>query len=115
MKFFLDMAWDIEQFNFDNAYTHHTDFLTSIFGEKYRDDLVDIINNYYLLGFQHKPEGMGWGYQWNNYLERERIIDTEFSLQTMMKPKSEWLRTTVLQIRAKRYGSNYRKNIICLL
>ena len=79
MKFFLDMAWDIEQFNFDNAYTHHTDFLTSIFGEKYRDDLVDIINNYYLLGFQHKPEGMGWGYQWNNYLERERIIDTEFS------------------------------------
>jgi len=79
MKFFLDMAWDINQFNFDNAYTFDADYLSTLFGEKYKADLTDIIENYYLLGFQHKPELMGWGYLWNNYMEKERVIDTDFS------------------------------------
>lgn len=79
MKFFLDMAWDIDGFNFDNAYTYNAEYLASVFGAEYKNDLADIMNNYYLLGFQHKPEAMGWGYEWNNYHDRERIIDTDFS------------------------------------
>ena len=31
MKTFLDMAWDIDKFNFDNINNHQVDFLASIF------------------------------------------------------------------------------------
>lgn len=79
MKFFLDMAWDIDQFSFDYSYTFEANYLASLFGTQYTDDLQDIMSSYYLLGFQHKPELMGWGYEWNNHHDRERIIDTDFS------------------------------------
>lgn len=79
MKFFLDMAWDIEQFDFESAYDFNAQYLTSIFGREYEEELKDIMNTYYLLGFQHKPEAMGWGFLWNNYQQRERVIDTDFS------------------------------------
>ncbi len=79
MKQFLDMAWDVHHFDFDNSYTYQTDYLASLFGEMYKVDMADIMDTYYLLGFQHKPETMGWGFEWNNYLDRERIFDTGFS------------------------------------
>ncbi len=79
MKTFLDMAWDIDKFNFDNINNHQVDFLVSVFGEKYREDIDDIMNSYYHLGFQHKPEAMGWGYEWNNEHAQERMTDTDFS------------------------------------
>lgn len=79
MKFFLDMAWDIEKFDFDYSYDFNAEYLASVFGEKYKKDLKDILDSYFLLGFQHKPESMGWGYLWNNHQERERVIDTDFS------------------------------------
>ena len=64
LKYFFDMAWDVDYFNFENSYDFNTNYLTSIFGEKYREDLKDILDTYFLLGFQHKPESMGWGYLW---------------------------------------------------
>ncbi len=79
MKLFLDMAWDIHQFDFDNTYNYQTEYLATLFGEKYKADLADIMDTYYLLGFQHKPEMMGWGFEWNNHRDRERIFDTDFS------------------------------------
>lgn len=79
MKFFLDMAWDITKFDFDYAYDFNAEYLSTIFGEKYKRDLKDIMDTYFLLGFQHKPESMGWGYLWNNHQDRERVIDTDFS------------------------------------
>lgn len=79
MKLFLDMAWNIEQFDMNSVYTFQPDYLASVFGNDYKDDLLDIMSNYYLLGFQHKPEAMGWGYEWNNFHDKERIVDTDFS------------------------------------
>lgn len=79
MKTFLDMAWDYESFNYENINNHQVDFLTSVFGEKYRGRLSDIMSSYYKLGFQRKPEAMGWGYEWNNENANERITDTDFS------------------------------------
>lgn len=79
MKFFLDMAWDISKFNFDYSYDFNAEYLATIFGEKHKADLKDIMDAYFLLGFQHKPEYMGWGYLWNNHQDRERMIDTDFS------------------------------------
>lgn len=79
MKFFLDMAWDVHSFDFDNSHTYEAEYLASLFGEQHKADLIDIMETYYLLGFQHKPDAMGWGYEWNNHYERERVIDTDFS------------------------------------
>ena len=79
MKTFLDMARDINKLSFDNINNHQVDFLVSIFGEEYREDIDDILNSYYHLGFQHKPEAMGWGYEWNNEHSNERVTDTDFS------------------------------------
>ena len=79
MKFFLDLAWDIDLFSYDNAYKFDADYLSSIFGNKYKDDLQDIMSTYYQLGFQRKPEAMGWGVEWNSSDSRERIVNTDFS------------------------------------
>lgn len=79
IKTFLDLAWNCEGFDYDNINKHQVDFLTSIFGEVYRKSLSDIMNTYYKLGFQRKPEAMGWGYEWNNEHSQERITDTDFS------------------------------------
>lgn len=79
MKLFLDMAWDISQFDFPRAHDYQTEYLASLFGPQLRDDLADVMDTYYLLGFQHKPEAMGWGYEWNNFHDRERMTDTDFS------------------------------------
>ena len=79
MKFFLEMAWDIETFNYDNAYKFDADYLSDIFGEKYKKDLFDIMSSYYQLGFQRKPEAMGWGVEWNSAESRERVVNTDFS------------------------------------
>ena len=79
MKFFLDLAWDIDLFNYDNAYKFDANYLSSIFGDKYKDDLQDIMSTYYQLGFQRKPEAMGWGIEWNSSDSRERIVNTDFS------------------------------------
>lgn len=79
MKYFLDLAWDVESFDYEKTYTYEAEYLATLFGRKYQNDLIDILDTYYLLAFQHKPESMGWGYEWNNHMERERIIDTDFS------------------------------------
>ena len=66
---FMDMAYDIERFNYDNINVHCVDFLCRIFGEKYRADFTDIQQTYFKLAFARKPEYM------------ERRTDTEFSIQ----------------------------------
>lgn len=79
IKFFLDLAWDINLFNYDNVCQFDADYLSSIFGDKYKNDLQDIMSTYYQLGFQRKPEAMGWGVEWNSSDSRERIVNTDFS------------------------------------
>lgn len=66
---FMDMAFDIGRFNYDNINTHSVDFLCHLFGERYRADFTDIQQTYFQLAFARKPEYM------------ERSTDTEFSVQ----------------------------------
>lgn len=79
MKFFLDMAWDIDCFSYDNAHKFCAEYLSSVFGQKYRNDLQVIMDKYYQLGFQRKPEAMGWGVEWNSSKSKERVVNTDFS------------------------------------
>lgn len=79
MKFFLDLAWDIDHFNFEKAFTFNADYLSSLFGKEHKEDLHDIMTSYFQLGFQRKPEAMGWGMEWNASGAQERITNTDFS------------------------------------
>lgn len=65
---FLDMAYDIERFDYTNINAHSVDFLCRLFGERYRADFADIQQTYFKLAFVRKPEYM------------ERSTDTEFSI-----------------------------------
>lgn len=77
---FLDMAYDLKKFSFENIAGYNAGWLSSIYGKKYYDDFKNITNEYYRLAFTRKPEFMGWGYEWNTFKNgRERITDTDFS------------------------------------
>ena len=79
MKYFMELAFDIDAFDFGTSWSYFPDRLAGIFGEEHKEALKDIMDTYFVLGFQHKPEAMGWGFEWNNHIDRERVIDTEFS------------------------------------
>jgi hypothetical protein len=66
---FMDMAYDMGRFSFDNINNHHVDFLCKAFGEKYRAEFADILKTFYELAFARRPEFM------------QRSTDTEFSIQ----------------------------------
>lgn len=77
---FLDMAYDIEKFTFENIPNYQADWLSSIYGEKYLEEFKFITREYNRLAFSRKPEFMGWGYEWNTFSHgRERPTDTDFS------------------------------------
>lgn len=78
---FLNMAFNIDDFNYDRASTYRAEWMSKVLGEKYKADFIDIINSFYHLSFIRKPETMGWGYQWaTNKHGKERNTDTDFSL-----------------------------------
>jgi hypothetical protein len=79
MQLFLEMAWDFEQFNFENINDYQVGFLVSVFGDEYRDDLEIILDRYYYHGFTRKPEYMTWDWRWNSLFHLENVKDTEFS------------------------------------
>ena len=79
MQMFLDMAWDMDSFNFENINDYQVNFLSSIFGEEYKSDFAYILDRYYYHGFTRKPEYMTWDWRWNSIYELENVKDTEFS------------------------------------
>lgn len=80
VQLFLDMGWDIDQFSFENLKEHESRWFSSKFGTQYSEQIADIMNSYYHLAFQRKPEYMGWGLLWNTDAHfEERLSDTEFS------------------------------------
>ncbi len=80
VDFFLEMAYDIDAFNFERVSQFQAEWLSHMFGEKYYEELADISNSFFHQAFIRKPEFMGWGYQFNSSkFEYERNTDTDFS------------------------------------
>jgi hypothetical protein len=77
---FLDMAWDISRFNYNKIHDYTIQWYLKIFGNQYKTDFNKIWDTFYQLAFIHKPEYMGWGYEWSNDQgTSERIVDSRFS------------------------------------
>lgn len=65
MQLFFAMAWDFGRFSYANVNNYQTEFLCSIFGEKYRKDFKHLLDEYYRLAWSRKPEAMGWERIWD--------------------------------------------------
>lgn len=76
---FFAMAYNIDEFSFDNINNFQTDFLCRIYGEKYRKSFQWLLDNYYRLAWSRKPEFMGWEREWDSDKNLESLADTEFS------------------------------------
>ena len=75
---FFDMAWDIKAFSYENVNSHQARWLAKIYGSKYENQFQQLLDTYYRLAWQRKPEFMGYEIEWDNR-ENERLHDSDFS------------------------------------
>ena len=78
VQLFFDLADDVETFDYQRINTYQTEMMTSIYGMKYQKDLQRILDQYYHLAWERKPEYAGWDWQWDSP-ERCQLRDTEYS------------------------------------
>ena len=90
---FMDMAWDFASFTYDNANHYQARWLANLFtnDEGNHNCQLSIVNcqfqfqfildNYYRLAWDRKPEFMGYEWEWDSQ-ENNRLHDTDFSFQT---------------------------------
>ena len=76
MNFFLEMAWNPDQFSPENLSSYYTRFAAEQFGNTYAEEIGEILKTYFQLGFSRKPEHMGWTSVYPN----TPIQDPELSL-----------------------------------
>ena len=77
---FLDLAWDVNKFDYASINQHQSQFLARTFGVKYEKSFQDILDNYYRLAWSRKPEFMGWEREWDAP-QYSDISNTKFSFQ----------------------------------
>ena len=81
MQMFMDMAYDFSSFSYDNANTYQAEWLAQQFGAKHLSTFQCILDNFYRLAWDRKPEFMGYEMNWDTP-EYARLYDTDFSFQT---------------------------------
>ncbi|MBP5302639.1 MAG: glycosyl hydrolase 115 family protein [Bacteroidales bacterium] len=80
-QMFMDMAYDFDSFSYDNANSYQAQWLAKVFGEDHLTAFQFILDNYYRLAWDRKPEFMGYEMEWDSP-EYSRIYDTDFSFRT---------------------------------
>ena len=81
MQMFMDMAYDFDSFSYENANLVQAEWLAKVFGEKYLVDFQFILDEYYRLAWDRKPEFMGYEMEWDTP-EYSKLYDSDFSFQT---------------------------------
>ncbi len=82
MQHFFDMAWDLAAFDYEKANRYQAEWLAKVFPLNSKlSTLNSILNTYYRLAWQRKPEFMGYEFEWDNN-ENNRLHDTDFSFET---------------------------------
>ena len=78
VQHFFDMAWDLPAFNYDNANRYQAAWLGKVFGPQLTDRFQQILDTYYQLAWQRKPEFMGYEMEWDSD-ENNRLHDSDLS------------------------------------
>ena len=73
---FFDMAWNMDDYSFDKINDNQSEFLASVFGENMKPEFRDILDNYYRLAWDRKPEYMGYERQWDRDSRKESLQPT---------------------------------------
>ena len=91
VQHFFDMAYDFGAFSYDSVNSYQAQWLAKVFGDSgsalspQPSDLAGrfqfILDNYYRLAWDRKPEFMGYEYEWSS-MEENRLHDTDFSFET---------------------------------
>ncbi len=81
MQMFMDMAYDFPAFSYENANRYQAQWLAKIFGQEHLDGFQYILDHYYRLAWDRKPEFMGYEMEWDSP-EYSRLYDTDFSFET---------------------------------
>ncbi|MBR5698252.1 MAG: glycosyl hydrolase 115 family protein [Prevotella sp.] len=81
MQMFMDMAYDFTSFSYDNANRYQAQWLARVFGQKHLSAFQFILDNYYRLAWDRKPEFMGYEMEWDSPAN-DRLHDTDFSFET---------------------------------
>jgi hypothetical protein len=81
MQHFFDMAYDFKAFNYNNVNHYQAKWLAKEFGMKHLPTFQFILDNYYRLAWDRKPEFIGYEIEWDSE-ENSRLHDTDFSFQT---------------------------------
>lgn len=60
MEFFLQMAYDANRWTIDTQHEFLREWATREFGSEHSAEIASIMDEYYRLGFQRKPEHLQW-------------------------------------------------------
>jgi len=66
IEFFLKLGWDIDRWDHSNLREYLVRWAGREFGEDYQQEVADILQEYFRLGFARKPEHMGWSQVYPN-------------------------------------------------
>ncbi|MDD7028679.1 MAG: glycosyl hydrolase 115 family protein [Prevotellaceae bacterium] len=80
-QMFFDMAYDFTAFSYDNANKWQAQWLARTFGKEHQGTFQYILDNYYRLAWDRKPEFMGYEMEWDTP-EYSRLHDSDFSFET---------------------------------
>ena len=80
-QMFMDMAYDFGSFSYDNANDYQARWLARVFGADHQSSFQFILDNYYRLAWDRKPEFMGYEMEWDEPAYA-RLYDTDFSFET---------------------------------
>ena len=81
---FFDMAFNFSAFSYDNVNRYQADWLARMFtshSSLLTSHFQYILDNYYRLAWDRKPEFMGYEMEWDSK-ENNRLHDTDFSFET---------------------------------
>ena len=84
MTMFMEMAYDLDAFTYENVNSWQARWLAGIFntpGSDYEPWFQNILDHYYRLAWDRKPEFMGYEMEWDSR-EYSRLYDTDFSFET---------------------------------
>lgn len=81
MQQFFDMAWNLAGFSYENANGYQAQWLAKVYGKQYEQRFQQILDTYYRLAWQRKPEFMGYEMEWDSH-ENNRLHDSDFSFAT---------------------------------
>ncbi|MFP4016930.1 MAG: glycosyl hydrolase 115 family protein, partial [Halanaerobiales bacterium] len=75
IDFFLEMAWDIDRWNYDNIKDYALYWIEKQFGQEYSEEIADILLKYTKYNGRRKPELLVEDtYSLINYREAERVL-----------------------------------------